>query len=605
MDKTLEKKLTVILSTLPENPGCYQFINEAGIIIYVGKAKNLKKRVSSYFHKEHENIKTRIMVRHIRDIRYIVVDTEEDALLLENNLIKEYRPRYNVLLKDDKTYPYIVVTHEPFPRIFLTRNINKDGSNYYGPYASVHMARTMVDMIRNIYPIRTCRLLLNEEDIKKGKFKECLQYHIKRCKAPCIGLQTMDEYRENIAISKDILKGNLTKVSQTLIAKMNTLSENLAFEEAQEIKLKYETIENYRSKSTVVPTLNNVDVYSFDENESSAFINFMHVGDGAITQVYTLEYKKRLEEKKEELLGWGIIELRKRFKSDSKEIIIPFLPDITLEKSNITFTIPKIGDKKRLLELSTKNVKQFKIDKLKRSDKFNPEQRTTRLLTTLQKDLHLNKLPWHIECFDNSNIQGTHPVSACVVFKKGKPSKKDYRLFHIKTVTGPDDYASMKESITRRYKRVLEEQGEMPQLIVIDGGKGQLGIAVEVLEEMKIYPEQATVIGIAERMEEIYYPGDPIPLILDKNSETLRIIQHIRDEAHRFGLTFHQKTRSKAQTASALDNIPGIGDKTKELILRKYKSIKRLRDVSVEELAEVIGSSRANKLYQALHTKEK
>lgn len=596
-----QQKIDIILQTMPDNPGCYQFLDENGKIIYVGKAKNLKKRVSSYFHKEHEHAKTRIMVRHIRDIRYIIVDTEEDALLLENNLIKEYRPRYNVLLKDDKTYPSIIVTNEYYPRIFLTRNIVKDGSNYFGPYASLHMARTMIEMLKSMYPLRTCRLPLNDADIQRGRFKECLQYHIKRCKAPCIGLQSQAEYRENIQDCLEILKGNLKSVSARLVEKMQTLSEELAFEEAQEIKLKYDIIESYRSKSTVVPTLKNLDVYSFDENENAAYINFMHVGDGAITQVYTIEYRKRLEETKEELLGLGIFELRKRFKSTAQEIIVPFKPDILLEHSRVIFTVPQKGDKKRLLELSTKNVKQYKIDKLKRSEKFNPEQRTTRLLSGMQKDLHLPQLPIHIECFDNSNIQGTYPVSACVVFKKGKPAKKDYRHFHIKTVIGPDDYASMKEAVNRRYKRLLDEESPLPQLIVIDGGKGQLNAALEVLKDLDLYPNKLSVIGLAERLEEIFYPGDSIPLVLDKNSETLRIIQQLRDEAHRFGLTFHRKIRSKAQTASALDHIPGIGEKTKETVLRKYRSIKRLKEVSEEELRELIGQSKAHILHEALH----
>lgn len=596
--------IDLILSTMPDNPGCYQFFNKDKKIIYVGKAKNLKKRVSSYFHKEHEHPKTRIMVRHIRDIRYIIVDNEEDALLLENNLIKEYKPRYNVLLKDDKTYPSIVVTKEPYPRIFLTRNINKDGSNYFGPYASLHLAKVMIEMLKNLYPLRTCRLPLNDADIQKGRFKECLQYHIKRCKAPCVGLQSNQEYNENIQVCREILKGNLTKVSQLLKEKMQAYAEKMQFEEAQEVKEKYEMIENYRSKSTVVPTLSNLDVYSFDENETSAFVNYMHVGDGAITQVYTLEYKKRLEERKEELLGLGIIELRERFKSKTKEIIVPFEPDISFDQSNVVFTIPQKGDKKRLLELSIKNVKQYKIDKLKQSEKFNPEQRTTRLLSTLQKDLNLPLLPMHIECFDNSNLQGTNPVSACVVFKKGKPSKKDYRMFHIKTVVGPDDYASMKEAVGRRYKRLIEEEKDTPQLIVIDGGKGQLNAALEELTELNLYPHKLSVIGLAERLEEIFYPGDPIPLVLDKNSETLRVIQQLRDEAHRFGLTFHRKVRSKAQTTSELDTIKGIGSKTKEILLRKYRSIKRLRGITEEEISELIGPAKAKLIYQAFHKEE-
>ncbi|MCD7977985.1 MAG: excinuclease ABC subunit UvrC [Tannerellaceae bacterium] len=594
-----KKHLQGILSIIPEKPGCYQYFDEKGTIIYVGKAKNLKKRVSSYFNKFHEYPKTRVLVKQIRDIKYIIVDTEEDALHLENSLIKQYKPRYNVMLKDDKTYPSIVVKNEYFPRVFQTRNIIRDGSQYYGPYSSIYTAKIMLQMIKELYPLRTCNYPLTPETIAKGKYKVCLQYHIKRCKGPCEGLQTLEDYNAGIMHVKEILKGNISQISRTLFNQMQTLSEELRFEEAQIVKEKYEVIENYRAKSTVVtPTLTNLDVFSFAENEKSAYINFMHIGNGSIVQVYTFEYKKRLDEPKEELLGLGIVEMRARFKSNAKEIIVPFLPDTQLS-DNIIFTIPQKGDKKKLLDLSEQNVKQYKVDKLKQAEKLNPEQRTTRIMTTMQKDLHLKDLPMHIECFDNSNIQGTNPVAACVVFKKGKPSKKDYRHFHIKTVVGPDDFASMIEVVTRRYTRLIAEDAPLPQLIVIDGGKGQLNAATEVLRDLGLL-DRITIIGLAKRLEEIFYPGDPIPLILDKNSETLKIIQQLRDEAHRFGITFHRHMRSKKQTVSELDTIKGIGEKTKVLLLCHFKSVKRIKQASFEEIKELIGESKANLIINGL-----
>ncbi|MDH6305986.1 excinuclease ABC subunit C [Parabacteroides sp. PF5-5] len=580
-----------LLSILPEKPGCYQYFDEKGKIIYVGKAKNLKKRVSSYFTKMHDNLKTHVLVKQIRDIKYIVVDTEEDALHLENSLIKQYRPRYNVMLKDDKSYPSIIVKNEYFPRVFQTRNIVRDGSQYYGPYSSIYIAKVMLQMLKDIYPIRTCKYPLTPENIAQKKFKVCLQYHIKRCKGPCEGLQSLEEYQNNIVQIKEILKGNISKISRTLFEEMQKYAAELKFEEAQSIKEKYEAIENYRAKSTVVPPmLTNIDVFSFTENEQSAYINYMHIGNGAIVQAYTFEYKKKLDEPKEELLGLGIVEMRSRFKSTAKEIIIPFIPDIELS-GNITFHIPQKGDKKKLLELSEQNVKQYKIDKLKQAEKLNPEQRTTRILTTMQKELHTKELPIHIECFDNSNIQGTNPVAACVVFKKAKPSKKDYRHFHIKTVEGPNDFASMIEVVGRRYSRLLEEKEPLPQLIIIDGGKGQLSAATEVIKNLGLL-ERITIVGLAKRLEEIFFPNDPIPLILDKNSETLRVIQQLRDEAHRFGITFHRQLRSKKQTASELDQIKGIGEKTKTLLLRKFKSVKRIKEASEEELTEIIGKAK-------------
>ena len=584
--------ITSLLSTIPEKPGCYQYYDAKGTVIYVGKAKNLRKRISSYFQKEHENRKTRVLVKQIYDLRYIVVDSEADALLLENNLIKQYRPRYNVLLKDDKTYPSIVIKNEPFPRIFQTRNIIRDGSLYYGPYSSVHFIRTLLHLIKELYPIRNCKHALTPEAIGSGKYKVCLQYHIKRCKAPCVGMQLAEEYNRNIADIKEILKGNSSKVSELLLERMKVLAEEMRFEEAQEVKRQYDLVESFRLKSTVVPMLHNVDVFSLDENETSFFINYMHVGSGAIVQVYTIEYQKKLDdEQKEYVLGLGIVEMRERFRSHANEIIVPFIPEGVFPEG-ISFTVPQRGDKRKLLELSLQNAKQYKVDKLKRSEKFNPEQRATRLLTTIQKDLHLPVLPMQIECFDNSNIQGTNPVAACVVFKKAKPSKKDYRHFHIKTVVGPDDFASMREIVTRRYTRLLEEKAQLPQLIIIDGGKGQLNAATEVLRELNLLGK-ITIVGLAKRLEEIFYPGDPFPLVLDKTSETLKVIQHLRDEAHRFGITFHRHMRSKGQIVSELDTIKGIGEKTKEALLKKYKSVKRIREVPSAELEELIGKKKA------------
>ncbi len=592
--KILDKNesLKQIVSNLPDSPGIYQYFDETGTIIYVGKAKNLKKRVYSYFNKEHEAGKTRVLVSKIADIRYIVVSTEEDALLLENNLIKQHRPRYNVLLKDDKTYPSIVVKNEYFPRILLTRSLIRDGSQYFGPYSSLFMAKVMLQMIRDLYPLRTCKHPLTPETIKQGRYAVCLEYHIKRCKAPCIGAQSVEDYNKNIFLIKEILKGNSSEVSRTLLEEMQTLAAELRFEEAQKVKVRYDAIENYRSKSTVVPpTLSNIDVFTLDENESSAFINYLHIGNGAIVQAYTFEYKKRLDESKEELLGLGIVEMRTRFKSVAKEIIVAFLPNIELLNS-VTFTIPQKGDKRKLLDLSLQNVKQYKVDRLKQAEKLNPEQRTTRILTTMQKDLLMHELPMHIECFDNSNIQGTNPVAACVVFKKAKPSKKDYRHYHIKTVEGPDDFASMNEVVHRRYKRLLEENEPLPQLIIVDGGKGQLSAATEVLRSLGLIGK-ITIIGIAKRLEELFFPDDPIPLYLDKNSETLKVIQRLRDEAHRFGITFHRSLRSKQQTLSELDQIKGIGEVTKQTLLKQFKSVKRIKEATFEQLQEHVGTSKA------------
>ena len=579
-----------IIQNIPEKPGCYQYFDDKGTIIYVGKAKNLKKRVSSYFSKNHDSPKTRILVSKIRDIKYIIVDTEADTLLLENSLIKEFQPRYNVLLKDDKSYPSIVIKNEYFPRVELTRKILKDGSQYFGPYSNVLSVKTLLEFIHKLYPIRTCSLNLTPEKIAEGKYKVCLEYHIKRCLGPCVGLQSLDDHNKNIESVKEILKGNTNIVSGNIYSMMLEMSEKQEFEEANKLKEKYLLVENFKNKSTVVSNINyNIDVYSYDEDESAAYINYLNVHNGAIIQAYTFEYRKRMEEEKEELLGLGIVEVRERFGSKAKEIVVPFYPDLTME--GVEFSIPQRGDKKKLLLLSTQNVRQYKLDKLKKAESLNPEQRSVRILKDIQKDLNLKDLPTHIECFDNSNIQGTNPVSACVVFKMGKPSKKDYRHFNVKTVIGPDDFSTMREVVYRRYHRLLEEETPLPQLIVIDGGKGQLSAACESLKSLGIYGKVA-IVGIAKRLEEIYYPEDSIPLYLDKNSESLKVLQHLRDEAHRFGITFHRNQRSKNQVKSELDNIKGIGDETKRLLLKEFRSVKRIRLAKDEEIEKIVGKFR-------------
>ena len=589
------------LSVVPHQPGCYQFFDEQGTVIYIGKAKDLKKRVSSYFNKEHDSPKTRILVRKIAKIKYFVVNTEEDTFLLENNLIKQYQPRYNVLLKDDKTYPSIVVKKEFFSRVFQTRNIQRDGSRYFGPYTSIMSVRALLETIRKVYKVRTCRLNLTPENIAAGKFKVCLQYHIKRCEGPCEGLQSLEDYNKNIQEILEILKGNVSIISKNIYEEMQRCAEEFKFEEAQELKEKYLMIENFRERSTVVSNFGyNIDVFFCSNDEQSAYINYLHVVNGSIVQAYTFEYRKKLEETKEELLAMGIVEMRQRYKSESKEIIVPFIPDIEL--TNVEFTIPQRGDKRKLLALSEQNVNQYRVDKLKKAEVLNPEQLSTRLLKNVQKDLHLKELPLHIECFDNSNIQGTNPVAACVVFKKGKPSKKDYRHFAIKSVVGSNDYASMQEVIHRRYSRLVNEGGNLPQLIVVDGGKGQLSVTVEKLKEMDLYGKIA-IIGIAERLEEIYFPNDSIPLYLDKNSETLKLIQYLRDEAHRFGLAFHRNKRSKAQIGSELDEIKGIGPASKKKILAHFKSIKRIKEADENEVIKVMGESKGKLVYNWFNKK--
>lgn len=584
------------LAVIPHQPGCYQFLDENGTVIYVGKAKDLKKRVSSYFNKHHDHPKTRILVRHIRQIKYIVVNSEEDTFLLENNLIKQLKPRYNVMLKDDKSYPFIVVKNEYFPRVYKTRNVVKDGSKYFGPYTSVQSVDALLDIFRKVYKVRTCRLNLTPENIAAGKFNVCLEYHIKRCKGPCEALQSLEDYNKNIAEIIEILKGNVPIIERQILSEMQALADKLKFEEAHELKEKLLLIQNFREKSQVVSNIHyNLDVFSIEESEQSAYINYLHVVNGSVNQAYTFEYKKKLDESPEELLGMGIVEMRQRFGSEVKEIIVPFIPDLKLPE--VEFTIPQRGEKRKLLSLSEKNVKQYKLDKLKKAEMLNPEQRTTRILKGVQNDLQLKEIPWHIECFDNSNIQGTNPVAACVVFKKAKPSKKDYRHYNVKTVVGPDDFASMREIVERRYSRLLNEGAPLPQLIVIDGGKGQLHAAVESLQKIGLYGKIA-VIGIAKRLEEIYFPEDPIPLYIDKSSETLKLIQQARDEAHRFGLTFHRQKRSKSQTTSELDQVKGIGSETKKKLLIHFKSIKRIKEASKEEIISVIGNSKGEIIWK-------
>ena len=593
-DLNANEYLRGIVLNLPEKPGIYQYLNSEGTIIYVGKAKNLKKRVYSYFNKNHEPGKTRVLVSKIVDIRYIVVNSEEDALLLENNLIKKYKPRYNVLLKDDKTYPSICVQNEYFPRVYKTRKIIRNGSSYYGPYSHLPSMYALLDLIKHLYPIRTCSLNLSPENIKIGKYNVCLEYHIKNCAGPCIGLQTHDEYMRNIAEIKEILKGNTSEISKAIFQKMNELATELKFEEAQILKRKYDLIENYRSKSEVVSsTLHNVDVFSIEEDgERAAFINYLHITNGAINQAFTFEYKKRLGETKEELLELGIVEMRERYKSLSPEIIIPFKIDMNL--NNVLFTIPQRGDKKKLLDLSILNVKQYKVDRMKQAEKLNPEQRSLKLMKEIQLLLKLDRPPLHIECFDNSNIQGSDAVAACVVFKRIKPSKKEYRKYIIKTVEGADDYASMKEVVKRRYERLREENASLPDLIITDGGKGQMEAVRKALEEINM---RIPIAGLAKdkkhRTSEFLY-GFPAQTIgLKQGTPLFKLFEQIQDEVHRFAITFHRQKRSKRQLASTLDDIKGIGQKTKQLLLVNLKSVKRIKESTLEELIPIIGKAKA------------
>lgn len=593
--------LRSIVMNLPETPGIYQYLDSEGTIIYVGKAKNLKRRVYSYFAKEHESRKTRVLVTRIADIRYIVVNTEEDALLLENNLIKKYRPRYNVLLKDDKSYPSICVSNEYFPRVFKTRKLIRDGSTYFGPYSHVPSMMAMLELIKRLYPLRTCNLALTPENITAGKFKVCLEYHIKNCKGPCIGAQSHDEYMKSIAEIREILKGNTQSISNALMEEMQKLAEELRFEEAQKVKEKYELIENYRSKSEVVSSvIHNIDVFSIETDESSAYINYLHITNGCVNQAFTFEYKMRVNESKEELLQLGIVEMRERYQSQSKEIIVPF--ELDMEMNGVTFTVPQRGDKKHLLELSLLNVKQYKVDRLKQAEKLNPEQRSARLMKEIQTQLGLDRLPVHIECFDNSNIQGSDAVAACVVFRKTKPSKKEYRKYNIKTVTGPDDYASMQEVVRRRYTRILEEQGELPDVILTDGGKGQMEVVRQVIEdELHL---NIPIVGLAKdnrhRTSEVLFGFPPLTIGIKQGTPLFHLLEQIQDEVHRFAITFHRDKRSKSQVASALDSIKGIGEKRKSDLLRTFKSVARIRKASLQEIAAFIGEAAAINVKEAL-----
>ena len=591
------------LKNIPHRPGVYQFWDVDRELIYIGKAKDLRNRVTSYFNKDNNvNAKTRVLVSKIRNITFTIVDTEVDAWLLENSMIKKHQPRYNVMLKDDKTYPWIIIKNENFPRIFWTRRIVRDGSKYLGPYASVSMMHNILGLIKETYPLRTCNLPLSRENIDKGKFKVCLEYQLGNCKGPCQNYQTETDYNDSIEEIKDILTGKIGGVLRNLRADMEKAVGDLNYEYAHRLKRKFELLENYQSKSTVVnSSITDVDVFSIASEEKYAFVNYLKVMNGTITQTQTIELKKRLDESDEELLTLAISEFRSRYESHSKEIIVPF--EIGLEDSTIKFTVPKLGEKRKLLDLSQKNVQFFKKEKIDQYEKLNPEVRTERLLTQMMKDLRMNQLPRHIECFDNSNFQGKYPVSAIVVFKDGKPSKKDYRHFNVKTVVGPDDFATMEEAVHRRYRRMLDEGTALPQLIVIDGGKGQLSSALKSLKLLGI-EKQVTVIGIAKRLEELYYPGDQYPLYLDKKSETLKVIQQLRDEAHRFGITFHRKKRDKGTLVTELELIEGIGKTTAEKLLKYFKSVKKIRAAAADELQEVVNTKQAKAILAYFTTSE-
>lgn len=584
------EEIKLKLRLLPEKPGIYQYFDASETIIYVGKAKNLKKRVSSYFSKSHDNAKTTILVRKIEDIQYLVVETELDALLLENNLIKKYQPRYNIQLKDDKTYPWICIKKEPFPRVFPTRQVIRDGSQYFGPYANVKVMHTLLNLLKELYPLRTCSLDLAANKIEENRYKVCLEYHIGNCKGPCVGHQKQAEYDEYIAQIQTILKGNISSVLTHLRKIMQEFAENYAFEEAQSVKEKIISLEKYQAKSTIVsPTVHEVDVVTLVSDEKNAFVNYLVINNGSIIHGFTAEVKKKLDETDAEILAYVLPEMRLRFDSQSKEVLLE--NELELELPGIQFFVPQRGDKKHLVELSARNAKFYRLEKLKQEKIKNPERHTERILEQMKKDLRLAELPIHIECFDNSNIQGTNPVSACVVFKDAKPSKQDYRHFNVKTVVGPDDFASMEEAVFRRYRRLLDENQPLPQLIVIDGGKGQLGAALKALEQLDLRGKIA-IIGIAKRLEEIFFPGDSIPIYLDKRSETLKIIQHLRNEAHRFGITHHRNRRSKGAFQSELESIPGIGPKNLETLVKQFKTISAIKSASEESLAAVIGKAK-------------
>ena len=587
------------IAILPDTPGVYMYFDAAGTVIYVGKAKNLKRRVSSYFNRTHDVLRTNLLVRNIADMKYIVVPTEQDALNLENSMIKEYKPRYNVRLKDDKSYPWIVVTNEMYPRVFLTRQHIRDGSRYYGPYTNTAVARTVLDLIGKLYPVRTCRIPITPDYLARGKGRLCLQYHIKKCKGCCTGEIDHTTYNGYIDRIRQILRGETQELMSYLRDEMAALAAEMRFEEAQELKESYRLLENYRSKSVIVSqTINDIDVFGFDDDGGKdVYVNYMHVRRGAVVRSVTLRYRRSLEEDRAQILGYAMEEIKQTLGADYDEVVVAEAPEV--EMPGVSFTIPRRGDKAKLLEVSERNARQNRLDDLKHMERHNPEERTGRLLERIKSDFRLSELPHHIECFDNSNIQGTNPVASCVVFKDGKPSKRDYRHFNIKTVEGPDDFASMKEVLTRRYTRLMQEGQPLPQLVVVDGGKGQLSAAVEALDDMGLRGTIA-VVGIAKRLEEIYFPGDSVPLYIDKNSETLRVVQHLRDEAHRFGITHHRNRRSKGQIVGALDGIKGIGPKTAEALLQHFKSVKRIREASEPDIAAIIGPAKASIVVSAL-----
>ena len=599
--RCMPSPLELQIQTLPNEPGVYQYFDKDDVIIYIGKAKNLKKRVASYFNKNHENGKTSVLVKKIVYIKHIVVNTETDALLLENNLIKKYKPRYNVLLKDDKSYPWICLKKERFPKIFMTRRVIKDGSEYFGPYTSVRTVRALLDLIKELYPLRTCTYDLSAQNINEGKYKVCLEYHLKNCRGACEALESEADYNNSIKEIRNILKGNFKQSLEKFQIMMGLFAEKMEFEEAQKIKEKLSLLGNYQSKSTIVnPSINNVDVFSIISDETHGYANFLKISNGSIIQSHTTEIKKKLDESEPELLALFIVEIRQRFNSQAPEIYVPFPLNLG---EHIQVTIPKLGDKKRILELSERNAKYYRQEQFKQIKIVDPERHVKRIMAQMKKDLRLSEEPRHIECFDNSNIQGTNPVAACVVFKDGKPSKKEYRHYNIKTVEGPDDFASMEEVVYRRYKRLLAEDEPLPQLIIVDGGKGQLSSALKSLEILGLRGKIA-IIGIAKRLEEIYYPDDPIPLYLDKKSETLKITQFLRNEAHRFGITFHRNKRSKSAIQSELEQIPTIGKQTIITLLREFKSAKRVKEASLDQLEEAIGTSRATKVYQYFNAKK-
>ena len=585
---------------LPDEPGVYMYLDRDGKVIYVGKAKRLKRRVTSYFNRRHDSTKTNLLVRNIADLRFVVVPTEEDALHLEDAMIKEYQPRYNILLKDDKSYPWIVVTNEPYPRVFMTRDKGEVKGRYYGPYANVNNAKTVLELIREVFPLRSCRHFIDQDFINRGKVRLCLDYHIKKCGGACLGMVSPDEYGEFVTQVRRILNGDTGSLLKYLKGEMERLSAKWKFEEAEEMKRRYDRVLKYQAKCTIVaPDEKEYDVFAYDENGKSAYVAFMHIRHGAVVQSLTLEYRKRMDEEKEKILTMAIGEIERRFERKFAEVIVPFVPDMEFE--GVTFTVPQRGDRKKLLDVGQKNVTRFRLDKEKEADKRDPEQAVTRLMERMKADFRLDREPRHIECFDNSNIQGTNPVASCVVFRNGKPSRKEYRHFNIKTVIGADDFASMKEVLHRRYTRLMAEGEELPELVVVDGGKGQLNAAVEAFDEMGIRGKVA-LIGIAKRLEEIYFPGDQIPLYVDKRSESLKVVQHLRDEAHRFGITFHRDRRSKSQVASALDNIKGVGPATATALLKHFRSVKRIKEAPEDALAAVVGPAKARLVKTALST---